>query len=288
MAAPILAERLRGRFMRLLEGIPDLEFPVSEDELPIEEFLQAVADEVQDRWKSLNTSPEMVRPHEVVGAMLARGGSLACQLALNPSFRTVTVGRMMVRAIVENRINMSWVLVDLEPRTEMFRDYGLGQAKLSLEVLRAEGVGTEIQGYMETLAKDERDWLNSQKYEQFVDVNVGNWSGKTVRAMAQEVGLSDLYRTVYQPMSSSPHSTWHIVGQDNLEICPDPLHGAHHNPLVVTIEPSAVHFLWMAALTFDGMLQDFDRWIGTPGPRRSVELLDDCFPRARTDTSASD
>lgn len=265
--------------MRLLEGLPDLDAAVEYSELPIAVYVNAVQEEVASRWHKLATDPVRARLFEVVGSQLARGGSLACQLVANESYWTVSIGRMVLRAIADNHISMSWIMEDVESRSAAFRDYGLGQQKLNLAHLQDSVAGTEMEDRTVEQLQDEIEWLNSQRWEHFVDINLGSWSGKTTRSMAEEVGLLELYRTAFSIYSSSVHSTWNLLAQENLAPCRDPLHGGHQQPVVTFEEERRVYFCWTAACMFDAQLRDFDRRLGFVEPRTSFTLIDDCFPR---------
>src|SRR5260370_23870899 len=61
----------------------------------------------------------------------------------------------------------------------------------------------------------EEDWINAQKWSFLVDVNVGSWSGKTTRQMAEEAGILGFYNYVYTPFTQCVHSTWYHVGRYN-------------------------------------------------------------------------
>jgi hypothetical protein len=54
--------------------------------------------------------------------------------------------------------------------------------------------------------------------------------GKSVRAMAEEVGLSDLYRTGYQLQSGVVHSEWWSIEMHSMERCLNVLHRGHLIP----------------------------------------------------------
>src|SRR5438445_11115410 len=56
-----------------------------------------------------------------------------------------------------------------------------------------------------------------------VEVNIGAWSGKTAREMAEESGIIDFYNYVYMPFSQCAHSTWYHVGRYNSNPSESPL-----------------------------------------------------------------
>ena len=58
-------------------------------------------------------------------------------------------------------------------------------------------------------------WIDGQRLHFIVEVNVGAWSGKSTREMAEQAGLLDFYNYVYTPFSQCAHSTWLHVGRLN-------------------------------------------------------------------------
>ena len=75
--------------------------------------------------------------------------------------------------------------------------------------------------------------LEAQRYSFLTEVNVGSWSQKSVRDMAQEAGVDDIYALAYVPFSASTHSMWHHLEQYNLKRCENPLHRFHRVPTIV-------------------------------------------------------
>ena len=88
------------------------------------------------------------------------------------------------------------------------------------------------------------NWLNSQKMAQFVVVNLGSWSGFTVRRMAEEAGCIDFYNRVYQPFSAAVHSNWAHISDKNTVECQNPTHREHRIPTIIDIDPDP-YWLWL-------------------------------------------
>jgi hypothetical protein len=114
-------------------------------------------------------------------------------------------------------ITLSWILVEPTTRVRQYIDHGLGQAKLELEH-RRNGLESADEGSKESLnqiIQAHEAWINVQRWHFLVEVNVGAWSGKNTRQMAEEAGILDFYNYVYTPFSQCAHSTWFHVGRHN-------------------------------------------------------------------------
>jgi hypothetical protein len=107
-----------------------------------------------------------------------------------------------------------------------FIEYGEGQQKLlmlhlqdnypdhrSLDGLSSEQLADEI-----------------ELWPEMVEIELGSWSGKDARKLAQEAGLEDLYRLVFTPASSDLHGSWISLKSSNLVRCAEPLHRGHRLP----------------------------------------------------------
>jgi Family of unknown function (DUF5677) len=153
----------------------------------------------------------------VVTALLARQATLAIELASTPQSWNGHSAPLFLRAMTDVHITLSWILLDATTRARQYIDHGLGQAVLALEHRKKE-MEHVTDGSKEELEKAiaaEESWINAQKWSFLVDVNVGSWSGKTTRQMAEEAGILDFYNYVYTPFSQCAHSTWYHVGRYN-------------------------------------------------------------------------
>ena len=54
--------------------------------------------------------------------------------------------------------------------------------------------------------------------------------GMTLRAMANEAGLDDLYRYIFQPSTGVVHGEWWAIEDYAMERCWNPLHRLHWVP----------------------------------------------------------
>jgi hypothetical protein len=114
-------------------------------------------------------------------------------------------------------ITLSWILLDPNVRAQQYIDHGLGQAKLEVEhrKKRVESADEDSKEALRQIIQADESWINLQRWHFLVEVNVGAWSGKTTRQMAEEAGIIDFYNYVYAPFSQCAHSTWCHVGRYN-------------------------------------------------------------------------
>lgn len=208
-------------------SIPDAQQKIEEI---LENYVVAAREELAKRWDARDIARLPMETYEVLGALLARQVTLATQMARNPGIWNWHMIPHILRSMADVHITMAWILMDPVDRSKKFIAYGLGQQKLILEHIKSkfkdESAADEKKKAVELIEA----WIDSQKFSFLTDVNVGNWAGKDTRSMADDVGLSDLYRFTYLPFSGAVHSQWHHIGQYNVTQCTNPLHALHFIP----------------------------------------------------------
>lgn len=216
-----------------------------------------------------------IHVHEVIGGMLAREATLTKDVARAPTLWTGHSAPILLRAMADAYINMTWLLLDPVERCRKFILFGLGQAKLELEHRRAQiGARESTPQEVAMLEAGER-WIDSQRIGWLLDVDLGKWSSLSVRQMAEEAGCIDFYNYVYTPFSACAHSMWHHVARYDLRECGNPLHRHHRRPTSEAFAPD-VHYLALAAKYWSKTLGTFDRAHGLaiPGPSSYETLID--------------
>jgi len=201
---------------------------------------------------------------EAVGGLLARQCTLSLELSQAPAMWNGHIAPLILRSQVDAHITISWVLEDLAERTLKYIHYGLGQEKLFIEYLEAsqrdEGADDNDPD-LEMLIKARKSWLNAQLADWATDVNVGSWSGKSVREMARETGRESDYRFAYVPFSGPVHNMWQHVGIYNVRWCRNPMHKFHRTADVFEAPLSADYmyrsskYLSQTFLRFDDKLE---------------------------------
>ncbi len=184
-----------------------------------------IRQELRSRCEEYKPDFQAPEVFNVLTALLARQATLAIELASAPQLWNGHSAPLFLRAMTDVHITLSWILLDPRTRARLYIDHGLGQAVLALEHRKKEmeraGVGSK-----EKLGKiigAEEAWIDAQKWNFLVDVNVGAWSGKTARRMSEEAGILDFYNYVYTPFTQCVHSTWYHVGRYNSAPSDSPL-----------------------------------------------------------------
>lgn len=220
-------------------------------------YLSDVDQELDERLTAWPPDFKHIQVHEVVGGLLARQATLAKEIASAPSIWNGHGAPVMLRAMADVFINLAWLLIDPPTRCLKYISFGLGQAKLELEHRRAQ-IGTRTPTPDELLMLEVREqWIDRQRATFLQDVDLGKWSGLSVRQMAEEANCLDFYHYVYTPFSGAAHSMWHHVEPYNLRMCSNPLHRYHRVPHSPSIDPD-IHYLLLAAKYWSKSLRVFD------------------------------
>ena len=68
---------------------------------------------------------------------------------------------------------------------------------------------------------------NADMWMEFQDIDLGAWSNKNLRKMAEEPGVKDVYDRYYDWSSGYVHANWSAVRDTVFEMCGNPLHRFH-------------------------------------------------------------
>jgi hypothetical protein len=159
--------------------------------------------------------------YEVIFALVARQASLAKRVSRNPDIWDYHIGPLILRSLVDNYINIAWIIKDPENRAIKFVKHGLGQEKLNIEHYK---INLEKDSLVGKIIDANKEWIETQRYYFLTEVNVGSWSGLSTREMAEQADCIDLYNYAYTPFSACTHSTWNHVGRFNINVSDNPLH----------------------------------------------------------------
>lgn len=199
------------------------------DEEKMEKFVRAIEGKIRQelRCRCEAYKPDFEAPEvfSVVTALLARQATLAIEMVSAPQLWNGHSAPLFLRAMTDVHITFAWILLDPKERAQQYIDHGLGQAVLDLEHRKKtlESAGEHDREKLEKFINATEAWINAQRFSFLVDVNVGAWSGKNTRQMAEEAGILDFYNYVYTPFSQGAHSTWYHVGRFNSHPSESPL-----------------------------------------------------------------
>jgi len=166
-----------------------------------EDLLQAIEDrirrELRGRCEAYAPDFRMPEVFSALTALLARQAALAIEFVSAPQLWNSHSAPLFLRAMADVHITLSWILLDPNTRARKYIDHGLGQAKLELEhrKSRMESADEDSKEGLKQIIQAGEAWINVQRWHLLVEVNVGAWSGKTTREMAEEAGIIDFYNT---------------------------------------------------------------------------------------------
>ncbi|MBL9192877.1 MAG: hypothetical protein JNJ82_11035 [Opitutaceae bacterium] len=164
--------------------------------------------------------------HAVVSGLLARQTTLALGVMRSAETWNWDHGPLFLRAMTDCYISLAWILIEPSDRSQKYVLHGLGQEKLWMahyEELAKASTDERTKTSAEMMIKSSNGWIDGQLFSFLVSVNLGSWTGKSTREMAEEAGCIDLYHHAYTPYSFSAHSTWNHVGKFNSVPADSPL-----------------------------------------------------------------
>jgi Family of unknown function (DUF5677) len=188
-------------------------------------FEKRIRSELQLRCELYAPDFEAPEVFNVITALLARQATLAIELSSAPQLWNSNSAPLFLRAMGDVHITLAWMLLDAKRRTRQYIEHGLGQAVLAIEHLKKQmdSANDVDKSNGKDRIEGEQSWIDTQKWNFLVEVNVGAWSGKNTREMAEEAGILDFYNQVYTPFSQCAHSTWYHVGRYNSAPSESPL-----------------------------------------------------------------
>lgn len=195
----------------------------------------------------------------VLAGLLARQATLTTRLAQSPPLWDGHAAPLFLRAMVECLVSFKWIAIAPEQRAAEYIGYGLGQAKLMLSHLQKEiaVADDDRKDRLIQAATMQEAWILSQRLIQFVDVNLGSWTGSSIRKMCEEIGETNLYQYWFVPHSSCVHSTWQHVSIWNTRTCGNPLH-LGHGISAFAAPDMTLQYVEQSANFFDMIVDSFD------------------------------
>jgi len=203
-------------------------------EIIINNYIKNLSENLTEVWNNWNKDVINSEEYEVIGGLLSRQVSLSIELAKNMSLWNWNIGPIILRCMIDNYINFSWILVEPLERSRKFIFFGLGQEKLQLEHRKSIEEDSEEKRIFISVIED---WINSQNYTFLTEVSFSNWSELSVREMAEQTNNLELYNFVYQPFSSCVHNTWNHIAKFNLKQSDNPLHMFSRIPVINIFNP---------------------------------------------------
>jgi hypothetical protein len=184
--------------------------------------------------EALETSPARLydpERQEVHAGLIARAGRDVITALGAPDLWCMEHSAHITRVLVEVRIYIQWMAQQNPSIYRSFQEYGAGKAKLYARImdeLPKEARRPDFEQAIKDLTKLSR---NGEILDhRVVDTRDSFADGKSVREMAKECGLIDLYRQAYYMASGVAHSEWWSIETHAMERCLNVLHRGHLIP----------------------------------------------------------
>ena len=246
------------------------------EKTPIEDLIDSyesyLISSFNELWSSVKIEYDKLEAYSVIGGLLSRQVTLSMQMASSPAILNGHSAPLFLRAMTDLHITLSWIMLDLVERAKKYILHGLGEEKLLVEHFKKE-----IEDQPENSLSDEirevidlkSTWINSQRRDFFVEVNLGNWAQLDYRRMSQETDCESLYKFAYKPFSQAAHNMWPHVSIYNCKDCESPLHRHHLIPELLEA-PLDIDFLFRSCkyvhMAYELFIEKFNLEIESPMP----------------------
>jgi hypothetical protein len=137
------------------------------------------------------------------------------------------VGRLILRTLVEAAVTLEYLAKKDDPQLwRTYRAFGVGQAKLAF--LKAQEAQGELPDFVDIDGLEAI--ANEDSFQEFVDIDLGQWAVSNLRSMAADCDAKDIYDKYYGWTSTFVHAHWGAVRDSNFLTCQNPLHRLHRIP----------------------------------------------------------
>lgn len=188
---------------------------------------EAAHEALTDHWAATLTTTAVDARHDAAFGLAFYALACLTEIAMGINARVIS-GRLLIRTLTELRITLAYLAQSEGGDTwTRFRSYGSGQAKLAL--LKYEMADDK----RPTLVANEtlKALANEDFYQEFVNIDLGSWSGSDLRKMAEQSGTKDDYDRFYGWTSTFVHGQWPALRDAVMATCLNPLHRAHRVPM---------------------------------------------------------
>ena len=200
-----------------------------------EDFRQRAMDLMSSYAEAVETTPSRLydqEREEVHTGLVSRTAREVITALSAPDLWCSEHGAHVGRTLVEIRILVEWMSrQDQETIYRKYQDFGAGKAKLYSRIAKEMPADWFVSGVADAVETIERASHNDDVFDhRIVDISSTFADGKSLREMATECDLLDLYRHAYQMESGVAHSEWWSVEIHAMERCLNVLHRGHLIP----------------------------------------------------------
>lgn len=184
--------------------------------------------------EALETSPARLHDREqqeVHSGLVARAARDVITALGAPDLWCMEHGSHITRMLVETRIYVQWMARQDASIYRVFQEYGAGKAKLYARIMDELPQEARQSDFDEAIKELETLSHNDETIDyRVVDTRDSFAEGTSIRTMAKECDLMDLYRQAYSMASGVSHSEWWSIESHAMERCQNVLHGGHLIP----------------------------------------------------------
>lgn len=212
--------------------------------------ITSLLNEIESHWSDTHSTTAIDARHDAVFGIALYVVKVLDEM-LGIGIGTGILGRLGLRTILEAHISLRYLLHKDEPELwKKWRAYGAGQEKLN--ALRFDELMDPPkhinQNTIEAIAGEDL-------WEEFLNIELGSWSGLDLRKISEKAGVKDAYDAHYSWTSGYSHGTWGPVRESCFETCGNPLHRLHRYPKQQNL-PDTISD---ACLLVNSILDDLDK-----------------------------
>ncbi len=179
--------------------------PVTEDSLPplvevLESNAKVARAYITDLWKKVTCDLYDPTRDEILFGLFSRLVRLYCLIIDNPQLWSRDTGGIMLRCLTECAITFTYLVTRGDKDDfQKFKEYGEGQEKLLMLHLQDNYKGeTTLEGRDAATISDELGGFSVE----MTNIELGHWTKKDARKLAEDAGMEQFYRLVFSPTSS--------------------------------------------------------------------------------------
>lgn len=218
---------------------------------------------LEQHWLETHSTTGIDAKHDGVFGVAFYALSIVTEIA-SSSVGTGILTRLGLRTILEIHISLRYLtLKDDNQLWTKWRTYGAGQAKLNAlkfdELVEPpKFINTDT---LESIAGEDL-------WEEFINIELGSWSGADLRKLSEQAGLKSSYDQYYSWSSTYSHGTWGAIREVCFNTCGNPLHRLHRYPK----ESMLPDTLYDACVLVNEILNDLSEAFPSFTPRLMVEF----------------
>ncbi|MCV9878272.1 DUF5677 domain-containing protein [Brenneria izbisi] len=220
--------------------------------------ISTIQNKLEKHWIDTHSTTEIDAKHDGTFGIAFYTLTILSEI-VSSNIRTGILARLGLRTILESHINLRYLaLKDDKELWSKWRTYGAGQAKLNALkfdelVDPPRFINSEI---LESIAGEDL-------WEEFINIELGSWSGADLRKLSASTGLKSVYDQYYSWSSTYSHGTWGAIREVCFNTCGNPLHRLHRYPK----ESSLPDTLYDACVLVDEILNDLSKLYPSFSPR---------------------